>query len=217
MAQDIPPREAQLAAEYQADVGVEHIADVYAEAFLGATEKAGQTAALLVEFDSLIADVLNRFPELERVLTSSLVSQDDKVGILDRVLGSQASPLLLNFLKVLSRHGRLDCLRPIHRQFHELYNRLLGRVRIRLTTPVPVNDALAASIAQELRELLGTEPQVDRVVDPKLIGGAVIQIGDTVYDGSIAMQLKRMRQQIIDRSAHEIQSRRDRFRHPAGS
>ena len=40
--------------------------------------------------------------------------------MLDRVLGGQASPLLLNFLKVVSRHGRLDCLRAIHRQAHAL-------------------------------------------------------------------------------------------------
>lgn len=217
MAQDLTPRESQQAAEFHADVSVEHIASVYAEALLGAVRKAGQAEAILAEFDSLVADVLTTFPDLERVLTSGLISHEDKEGILDRVLGKSASPLLLNFLKVVSRHGRLDCLRAIHRQFHELYNRMLGRVRVRLTTPVPVSDALAAQIAQELREFLGTEPLVDQVVEPGLIGGAVIQVGDTVYDGSVATQLERVRQQIIDRSAHEIQSRRDRFRHPAGS
>ncbi len=217
MAQDLPPKDAQLAADYQADVAVEHIAGVYAEALLGAAGKADQVKDLLDEFDSLIADVLTPFPDLERLLISGLVSDDEKQRILDRVLAAQASPLLLNFLKVVARHGRLDCLRAIHRQFHQLYDRAQGRIRVRLTTPVPVNDALAAQITADLREFLGTEPVVQRVVDPNVIGGAVIQVGDTVYDGSIATQLHRVRQQIIDRSAHEIQSRRDSFRNPAGS
>jgi F-type H+-transporting ATPase subunit delta len=217
MAEDLSPRDSQLAQQYHTDVGVEHIAHVYAEALLGAAQTAGQAEALLEEFDSLIDDVLLAFSDLERILVSGLISHEEKVVVLDRVLGRQASPLLLNFLKVISRHGRLDCLRPIHRRFRQLYNRMLGRVGVRLTTPVPVDDAQAAEIVQALREFLGTEPLVQRLVDPDLIGGAVIQVGDTVYDGSIATQLHRVRQQIIDRSAHEIQSRRDRFGDPAGS
>ncbi len=67
------------------------------------------------------------------------------------------------------------------------------------------------------RHALGAEPLLTRVVDPELIGGAVLRVGDTVHDGSIANQLEKLRQQMIDRSVHEIQSRRDRFRDPAGN
>ena len=52
---------------------------------------------------------------------------------------------------------------------------------------------------------------------PALIGGAVLRVGDVVYDGSIANQLQIIRQEMIDRSVDEIQSRRDRFRNPAGN
>ena len=53
------------AAEIEADVGVEHVADVYAKALLGAAETAGQTDAVLDEFDALVADVLDRSPQFE--------------------------------------------------------------------------------------------------------------------------------------------------------
>ena len=53
-------------------------------------------------------------------------------------------------------------------------------------------------------------------VRPELIGGLVMRVGDTVYDGSISTRLNKLRQQMIDRSVHEIQSRRDRFRSPEG-
>ena len=114
--QDTAASDARTAAQIEADVGVEHVADVYAEALLGATENAGQTDAVLAEFDELLQGIFGRFPRLEAVLTSALVSDDDKVGIIDRVLAGRASPLVINFLKVVAGHGRLDLLRAIHRQ-----------------------------------------------------------------------------------------------------
>ena len=217
MVEDNTARDAQQVAQMEADVGREHIGRVYAEGFLAAAESARATDALLDAFDSLVADVLDAFPEFEQLLASSLVSHEDKAGVLDRVLGPRMPTLFLNFLKVVSRHDRLDCLRAIHKQAHALDDERRGRVPIRLTTPTPVSDALAEQIHENLRKLIGGEPILERETDPELIGGAVLRIGDTVYDGSIATQLENMRQQMIDRSVHEIQSRRDRFRNSTGN
>jgi len=210
-------RDAQLAAEIEADVGKEHVGEVYAEAFLGAAGAAGRTEILIDEFDSFISDVLDRFPAFEEVLTSGLVSHENKLAILDRVLGERASGVFLSFLKVVSGHGRLDCLRAIHRQTHELYDKIRGRIHVRVSTAAPLDDVLARRITDSLRGLLGGQPVLEWIADPDLIGGAVLRIDDTVYDGSIATQLKIMRKQMIDRSVNEIQSRRDRFRYPAGN
>ena len=196
------------------EVGMERIATVYAEAFLGAAAKEGPIPERIDELDSLVADVLDRFPALETVLASALVSHEEKVGLVDRLLGSRASPHLLRFLKVVSRHGRLDCLRAIQREVHRGYERRQGRVSVRVTTATPLEDAAADRIVESLRKTLEGEPVLRRVVDPGVLGGVIVRVGDTVYDASLAAQLETLRQQIIDRSAHEIQSRRDRFRHP---
>ncbi len=219
---DINAEHAAVAAQIDADVGVEHVADVYAEALLGATEAAGKTDpgktdAVLAEFDELIQGIFGRFPRLEAVLTSALVSDDEKVGIIDRVFVGRALPLVVNFLKVVAGHGRLDLLRVIHRQAGLLRDKLRGRIHVELATATEIDDALAARITAKLRKVLDGEPLVRRVTDPDLIAGAVVRVGDTVYDGSVANQLSSIRQQMIDRSVHEIQSRRDRFRHPAGN
>ena len=216
MPEDLSARHARLAADIEPDLGAAQVAAVYAEALFGAAEQAGQTEALLAEFDSLLSDVLDRFPAWEQILVSAQVAHEEKVGMLDRTLGGRASPLLLNFLKVLSRRGRLECLRAIHRQAHALFDRSRGRVHVRLATARPLPDALAQRIAQRLGELLHGEPLLERVDQPDLIGGAVLRVGDTIYDGSVANQLEHMRRKMIERSVHEIQSRRDRFRHPAG-
>jgi F-type H+-transporting ATPase subunit delta len=213
---DITAEHARAAAAIEAEVGVEQVADIYAAALLSATEKAGQTAEVLDEFDTLLGEVFPRFPDLEAVLGSTLVSHEEKAATLDRVFEGKMSGLFLDFLKVLSRHGRLDCLRMIRRQAQLQLDRLRGRVRVRLSTALPLADAAADKLSESLRGLLGGEPVMQRDVDPALIGGAVLRVGDVVYDGSIAGQLKTIRQQMIDRSADEIQSGRDRFRNPAG-
>jgi F-type H+-transporting ATPase subunit delta len=207
--------DARMAAELNADVGVEHIGAVYAKALLGAAENAGRLDETLEELDSLVCDVLDRLPQLEQILASGLVGVEEKTALLDRALAGQASPLFLNFLKVLGRHGRLDLLRVVYRQAKAQYDVLRGVVRVEFLTASPVDAALIDKVQNQLRLLLGREPVVEHRVQPGLIGGAVVRVGDTIYDGSIATQLENLREQMIDRSVHEIQSRRDRFRPPA--
>jgi len=191
---DASAEHSRTASELDADVRHEQIADVYAEALLRAAE--------------------NR---LEEVLASPLVPHEEKQGILDRLLGGRIERLLLNFLKVVSRRGRLDCLRAIHRQARLQFDRLRGRVQVQLTTATPLGHDAAERLKQQLQTALGAEPILSQRVDSGLIGGAMVRVGDTVYDGSVAGQLELVRQQMIDRSVHEIQSRRDRFRDPEGS
>ena len=214
---DIIARDAHTAARLSPDVGQERVGEIYARALLAAAGPAGQADAVLDELDAIVSEVFAQFPRLETVLGSLLVSPEEKMVLLDRVFAERISRLLLNFLKVVSRHGRLDCLRAIRREARKLHEEMQGSVRVRLTTATAVDPQQIERIAASLAASLGQRPIVETVVDPALIGGAVLRIGDTVYDGSLANQLQFVRQQMIDRSVHEIQSRRDRFRYPAGS
>jgi F-type H+-transporting ATPase subunit delta len=180
---DNSARDAQQVAQMEADVGREHVGAVYAEALLAVTEKAGTTDALVDVFDAVVSDVLDPFPEFERILDSALISHEQKVAILDHVLGPRVPAVFLDFLKVVSRHDRMDCLRAIHAATHVLYDELRGRVPVELVTPVPIDDALAGRLDGRLHELLGGQPILSRRVDPELIGGAVVRVGDTIYDG----------------------------------
>ena len=199
------------------DTGAQKLGNVYAKAFLAAAEKAGQTDRLVEEFDSLVKDVLDRFPKFETLLTAGRVTSDNRVGILEKVFGGKASPLVLSFLKVLAEHDRLQHLRAIQRSIRELYTAMRNRVRVEINTAAPLPDGLLGRLTNDLRGMLGAEPEVHHSVNPELIGGLVLRVGDTVYDGSVLTQLNRLRDQIIDRSVHEIQSRRDRFSHPAAN
>ncbi|HEY5316094.1 MAG TPA: ATP synthase F1 subunit delta [Pirellulales bacterium] len=194
-----------------ADIGAAGVAIIYARALLGAAGAVNQTAAVLDELDSLVADVLDKLPQLDAVLSSALVSAEEKGRLLDRAFKDQASAVLLNLLHVVAAHGRLNILRQIARQARRLYSEMQGRVRVEVRTAAPLDEQLSGRIAEQLKQMLGAQPELKQVVDPGMIGGLVLRVGDTVLDGSVATRLARVREQMINRSVHEIQRRRDRL------
>ena len=198
---DNAARDARTAAQIEAEVGVEHIAEVYANALIGAARHAGNVADIVDEFDQLVADVFDKFPKFDNLLASALVSESEKSGIIDRTLGGKTSTTMANFLKVLARHQRLDCLRAILLQTHKIYDKMQYRIPVELTTAAPLGDAELSRIADDLRKKIGGEPVIRHRVDPDLIGGVVIRIGDVVHDGSIANQLKLLRK----RMSHKVE------------
>jgi F-type H+-transporting ATPase subunit delta len=199
------------------NVGAERVATIYARALIDAAEAAGQTEAVMDELDSFLVDVVGANPKFEAVLSSALIQPTEKNALLDKALSSQASPLFLNFLKVVSRHGRLDLLRPIHEAAHEIYDQMRGIVRVQVASAAELQEPTRHELAESVRRMIGGKPVLETEVWPELVGGMMMRVGDTVYDGSISTRLERIRQEMIDRSVHEIQSRRDRFSSPEGN
>jgi F-type H+-transporting ATPase subunit delta len=199
------------------DMGAWRAATVYAQSLVDSAEAAQQTDAILAEFDSLITDVLDRLPKFEGVLASGFVDEGVKEAMLDKAFANRASPLFLSFLKVVARHSRLDMLRLIHLAFHFQYNEVRKRVQVMVSTAEPLDSAAEQRIVSDLQSRLHLTPVLEKQVHPELIGGIVLRVGDRVFDGSIATQLKQLREKMLSRSVHEIQSGRDRFSSPEGN
>ena len=199
------------------DPSAMRIASVYAKSFLGAAEAAGQTDALVEELNSLVVDVLDRLPQLNDMFASAMVSPADHERLIDKSLGGRASPVLINFLKVLAQRGRLGILRDIRIAVRSQYDEMRGLVRVQVRTASPIDEHMAARIRQTIQAVTGGQPVLEHETDPALIGGVVLRVGDTVYDASVSAQLEQMRMHMINRSIHEIQSRRDRFGYSEGN
>jgi len=193
------------------DVTEEQVARVYAQAFMGVASKSPKPDNLVDELLSLVKDVLQPFPQLEKTLQSSLISHDDKAALLDRVLGSRGSQEVINFLKVLSKHERLGLVRTIARQVKKLHAEQSGLAEVEVRVASPLDERLRGEIAEQLRKMLRAEPVLNIVVDPSLIAGMVIRVGDRVYDGSVSTQFERTRQAMIDRATENIETRPERF------
>ena len=193
------------------DIGKQQVAAVYAKALIGASEKTGATDRLVEEMDSLVADVLDKFPGFEGTLSSPRLSPEEKIQLLSRVFGGRASDEMQTFLKVLCQHERLDCLREIRRAFRHQHNLLRNRVEVEVTTAQEVPDHLREQIVGTLQEKLGCEVQLLTKLDESLIGGLVVRVGDTVVDGSVRNQLAQMRAQAVQRIVEQIHDDGGRF------
>ena len=188
--------DARYAAETNPDVSADQIGQVYAQSFIGALDNNPELVGQAVEeFDSFLTAYFDANPKFEEILSSRLVSTEDKLDIINRTV-TGGSPMFLNFLKVVAKHERMDCLRAIYRQMYLQYEKMIQRLPITITTAVEISDQEAEKIGQSLIAQIGGNPIIQRKVDPSLIGGVVVRVGDTVYDGSVATQLKKLRERI---------------------
>ena len=190
------------------------IARTYADAFLRAA--GDQADGVLEEFTSLQDDVLTPNPAFEQMLVGSSTSTDEKLGLIERVVAPRSSELFANFLRVLARHERLELLPQILGEAHVAREAETGKQRIVVTTAAPLSDAELARVQSELDAATSYTPVVIPEVDPAILGGMVIRVGDTVYDSSLKARLRQLRGRLKAQATHEIQSGRDRFRHSEG-
>jgi F-type H+-transporting ATPase subunit delta len=189
------------------------VARVYADAFLNAIPE-GRLDEALEEFRSFVADVLEKQPGFARLFHSGTVSRDQKLNLIDRVVAGRGSELFTNFLRVLARHDRLDLVRLVLAQCEIEAEKRSGRKRVQVISAQPLSEDNLNKIRQRLAAELAIQPVLEPAVDPYMLGGLRIRVGDTVYDGSLRARLEQLRFRVRERSIHEIQSGRDRFSHP---
>ncbi|MBV08443.1 ATP synthase F1 subunit delta [Rubinisphaera sp.] len=198
------------------DPSLKAIAQVYAEGFLNSDgEPSGDER--VEEFWSFLTDVLEAYPAMERKLVSPLVSIEEKQAILDRTIMPYASKVFGSFLKVVAAHERLDLIRVIYDVCAEENQKRAGRVPVIVRSASDISDEKLEQIRQQLAQLLSADPVINVEIEPSLLGGLVIQVGDTVYDSSLRNRLEQLQSQLRQRYVHEIQSGRDRFSYPEGS
>jgi F-type H+-transporting ATPase subunit delta len=187
------------------------LARAYSEAILNVAEKAGNVDEVLEELDAIHDDVVAKFPAFALMMVSPLRTPADKDRLIVSLFEGKADPMVVNFLRVLNRHGRLELLGSVTRAARLSWNKRQNRTVIVVRSAVPLESDQVEAIRDRLARAFHTTPVLTLVVDPKLIGGLVVQIGDDVYDASVSNRLQRLRLSLIEGITHEIQSRRDYF------
>ncbi|MDA8563509.1 ATP synthase F1 subunit delta [Mariniblastus sp.] len=192
------------------DTDQQQLGDVYAKALLGAGAKSG-SADQLVEELKAVADAVAELPKMASALESPRVSTEAKIGLLEKAFGDKVSKDLLNFLKVTASKGRLDCLGAISGSAARLNDEMAGRIAGTLTTAEPITDDVVERVAKKISGQIGKEVRLERVVDPEIIGGMVVRVGDTVYDGSVVSQLNQVKVRAAKRAGDIIREKLEQF------
>jgi F-type H+-transporting ATPase subunit delta len=193
-----------------ADVSVERLAKVYAEALLNAAEAKGQVAQVLDEIDGLVDDVLTN-EQLQSLLAGSMMGRHARTEAIKKAFAGKISETFYHFLMVLDKHERRDLIRPIRRAIHELSDERSRRLRVHVFSAIPLAADVLTRVRTGIQTYFNLEPKLILHVDPALLGGLKVRIGDRVFDATVRTRLNNLRNQLIERSSHEIQSRRDRF------
>lgn len=180
----------------------------FARALLELAESAGRAGAVGDDLDSLAAAV-SANPDCAQLVDSPLIAADAKFASLQRVFGPRVDELTMRFLHVLAEHDALPMLRVLGRAYAAERDRQVGRLAVEVTIARPMDERQRQVFTGKLAEALGSPVILEEKVDPSLIGGLVLRIGDTLFDGSVRQQLNQLRRQVIARGQHEIQGRRD--------
>lgn len=173
----------------------QHVGQLYAKALLQAASSDGQVDIVVDELESFVGDVLAKSASMETILSNPKMSADEKIGILDRVFSASMNGTLLKFLKVLCRRQRMQFVRAIARSAADQRDELAGRMQVEVITSTGLSDASAAALASKLSGIFKKEVRLNPRLDPNILGGLVVRVGDTVYDGSLDGQLKLLRKE----------------------
>ncbi|MEM8866148.1 MAG: ATP synthase F1 subunit delta [Planctomycetota bacterium] len=188
------------------DVDAERLAKVYAQAFLDAAGKSGSAVDAIGELKAVVSEILEKFPDFGEAIRSAFLSHEERIGLIDRVLGGRVDQVVLNTLKVMSAHNRLELIHSVARQAQELYDSDNGQVHVTVTSAVPLTDDVLHDLESALRTKLEIEPIVQANVDPEMIAGIKIRVRDTVYDGSLRTIFAKARNSIVERAIERIEN-----------
>lgn len=134
--------------------------------------------------------------EVKRVLENTRVSQEPKQRLIDAALGDLPA-LPLNLARLLVRKNRTALAVDIATQLKQLLEEQQGVSRARATTAVPLADAEREALTRRLAQQTGGEVVLETAVDPELLGGIVVQIGDRLIDASTRSKLRALKDNLI--------------------
>lgn len=199
---------AETAHNTAIDITAEQIARTYAQAFLGAV---ANDSSALEDLEAVRDEVLTAHPRFAEAMSSAFLDHEDRVAMVDRVLGGRVAPAVTNLLKVLSAHGRSGIVGEVVRQTRLLFDEAAGRRPVTVRVASPVDDGLINDIADTVRGKMGIEPVITVEVDPSLVGGVEIRVGDTVFDGTVRTAFEKAHKSIVDQTVEAIENQPTRF------
>ena len=182
------------------------VADIYAKALLELLEDNDEAEEICSEVESVV-DLLDEVKLFEHLLTASLMKAQDRLSIIERIFHGRIAERTEGFLAVMAARDRLGILRAVARRVRELLNQRVGKLEVRVTTASPLDESAMKDVVAALKEALGCEPLVRNEVDPGVLGGMVLKVGDRVYDASLGTELNRLKRRLTVRTETDRENR----------
>jgi F-type H+-transporting ATPase subunit delta len=171
----------------------------YARAFAEVAESSGIEVAAAQQQLRDFADTVDGSFELREFLMNPSVAMPQKLKVLDAISGRIGMfSKVRNFVAVILEHHRLGDLDDILAEYAEVSDAHSGATEAQITSARPLNDEDRAQLEAQIGKLTGARVRATYLEDASLIGGAVVQIGSTVYDGSLKSQLQQLKRSLVN-------------------
>jgi len=180
-------------------VRAEIIARNYAETLLALAERHGGAGGLETygQAADALAGALRGDARMRQFLETPRVSPEEKKQALQRALAGRAPEMFVRFVMVLAEKRRQSLLPEIAAAYRELVDARMGRVQVQVTISHEPDAALQAEIGNALADRLGRTVIPTFTVDPELLGGMVVRVGDQILDGSLRTRAAQLRRRLL--------------------
>ena len=160
----------------------------YAQALLAAAEVGGVHEGVAESYQTMLETFKGR-SDLAIFKESPQVATKEKKDLLTAVFSGRVEPVLIHFMQLLIDKNRIEFFRDIGEEFARLVEGKLGFERAVVTTAVPLPDDLTALLTKKLEAVSGAKIILEKKIDPEVIGGVCVTMGDKILDGTVRTNL----------------------------
>jgi ATP synthase F1 delta subunit len=173
---------------------MEEIAKVYARSLFEVAREQGKLDQVREQLGQFV-DALDENRELAVFFFSPYFSISEKQDALDRVLVG-AEEIFLNFLKLLVEKHRMPVIFRIRQSFEQLWEEENRTLPVEITSAVELDEGTTESLARQIAERAGRKVKLATRVDPEILGGLVVRVGNSILDASIRNRLEQLRRHV---------------------
>ena len=173
---------------------MEEIAQVYARSLFEVAEEHDKLDEARDQIGQF-ADALGESRDLQTFFFSPYFSTQEKEEGLEKAL-SGADPVFENFLKLLIENHRMPVLFRVRREFDQMWREVNKLLPVQITSAVELDTAVTEQIGDEIGRQTGRTVELTSTVDPDVLGGLVVRVGNSILDASIRTRLERLRKQV---------------------
>ena len=168
----------------------------YAKAVMDFAMAQKAEKALQQDLD-LLLEQLASSPELADFLSNPVLDSRNKVAALQAIFPSTSSAFQKT-LELLADNQRIELLAQVASEYLDRYDMLQGIQKVKVTTAAPLNAKLEKEIMAVAQKMTDQKAVLQNEINPEIIGGFILQLGDRQYDASVAQQLQRIKQELIE-------------------